>query len=91
MQIAIDEGIKVSVSTLGENSRQVDGLVLSCSGRRLNLAADLPAPPGTAIRIEWTGYLIMGEVTSADPGTLSIHNRHALRAEDINYIHQRWF
>jgi len=52
--------------------------ILECSGKRLRLAAELPVESGAAVRLEWEGQLLLGQVLNAAPGGFWMEIHHML-------------
>ena len=56
--------------------------ILELSGKRMRLAAELPAEiklqAGAAVRLEWDGQLLLGQVVSIAPGGFWMEIHHML-------------
>lgn len=52
--------------------------ILELSGKRLRVAADLPVKGGAAVRLEWDGQLLLGEVLNTEPGGFWMEIHHML-------------
>jgi hypothetical protein len=52
--------------------------ILERSGKRLRLAAELPVESGAAVRLEWDGQLLLGQVLNAEPGGFWMEIHHML-------------
>jgi hypothetical protein len=52
--------------------------ILESSGKRLRLASELTVQGGAAVRVEWDGQLILGEVLQAEPGGFWLEIHHML-------------
>ena len=55
-------GQAVEMSVLGEEGCAGAGRILELSGRRMRLGAGLTVKTGAAVRLEWDGQLVLGEV-----------------------------
>jgi hypothetical protein len=56
--------------------------ILELSGKRMRLAAEWPAEMklkgGAAVRLEWDGQLLLGQVLSTEPGGFWMEIHHML-------------
>jgi hypothetical protein len=52
--------------------------ILDFSGKRLRVSAGSKVPGGAAVRLEWDGQLLLGEVLNAEPGGFWIEIHHML-------------
>ena len=52
--------------------------ILEFSGKRMRLAAELPVKGGAAVRLEWDGQLLLGQVLNTEPGGLWMEIHHML-------------
>ena len=52
--------------------------ILEVSGKRLRVAAELPVKGGAAVRLEWDGQLLLGQVLQTEPGGFWIEIHHML-------------
>jgi len=52
--------------------------ILEFSGKRMRLAAELPVKGGAAVRLEWDGQLLLGEVLNTEPGGFWMEIHHML-------------
>jgi hypothetical protein len=72
----------VRVTILTEPETEGSGVLIDISGKRLQCAGQLVAPPGTPVKVTWKRYLVLGEVLSCHttgPQTLiTIEVEHAL-------------
>ncbi|MGC9947923.1 MAG: hypothetical protein ABSF64_16275 [Bryobacteraceae bacterium] len=70
------------LTVLGERAGAASGghpaRILEFSGKRMRLAAGLKVEGGAAVRLEWDGQLLLGEVLSTAPGGFWIEIRHML-------------
>lgn len=78
-------GQTVELSTLGEAPAAGAVLrparILELSGKRAHLAMDFaskPLPAGTAVRLEWDGQLLLGEVQQVEPSGCWMEIHHML-------------
>ncbi len=68
----------VQLSVLGEGASAGSARILELSGKRIRLAAGLPVKPGAAVRLEWDGQLVLGEVLDIQPAGFWIEIHHML-------------
>ena len=68
----------VALSVLGEGACTAEARILELSGKRMRLAAGLTVKPGAAVRLEWDGQLVLGEVLDTEPSGFWIQIRHVL-------------
>ena len=52
--------------------------ILEFSGKRMRLAAEVPVTGGAAVRLEWDGQLLLGEVLNTEPGGFWMEIHHML-------------
>jgi len=75
-------GQSAELSVLGEGACSAPARILDFSGKRMRLAADLPAEikvtSGAAVRLEWDGQLLLGQVLNTDPGGFWMEIQHML-------------
>jgi hypothetical protein len=79
-------GQSAELSILTEGARagaaECPARILEFSGKRMRLAADLPAEmkmkSGAAVRLEWDGQLLLGQVLSTEPGGFWMEVHHML-------------
>ena len=65
----------------GRSSAAPAGLparILEFSGKRMRLAADVPVKSGAAVRLEWDGQLLLGQVLNIEPGGFWMEIQHML-------------
>ena len=97
MHFDSEESASVTLLGPGHHHGSLTAQVLSSSGRRLTLTcapgAFITVPtPGTPVKIEWSGYLILGEVVTFQEAvhTIALRIRHVFRNEDVEHIQQQW-
>ena len=94
MILEFDPDQSALVTLLGPASAQTQlpARILSTSGRKMTIVADLTAPIGAAVQVQWSKYLVLAEIIGAQQAnrTLSLQIRHALKTDDIEHIRQRW-
>ncbi|HUE03343.1 MAG TPA: hypothetical protein VMR62_27520 [Bryobacteraceae bacterium] len=70
------------LSVLGPGSCIGTARILELSGKRMRLAVDMPSglqlEGGAAVRLEWDGQLLLGEVLNTEPGGLWMEIQHML-------------
>jgi hypothetical protein len=77
-------GQSAELTVLGVGPSTVPGThparILDISGKRLRLAAELPAEMncGAAVRLEWDGQLVLGQVLSTEPQGFWMEIHHML-------------
>jgi hypothetical protein len=75
-------GQSAELSLLGEGSTPGPAgdpvRILEFSGKRMRLAAELPVKNGAAVRLEWDGQLLLGQVLNTEPGGFWIEIHHML-------------
>lgn len=79
-------GQSAELSVLGGEARSgpehYPARMLEFSGKRMRLAAELPAglklESGAAVRLEWEGQLLLGQVLNAEPGGFWMEIHHML-------------
>jgi hypothetical protein len=79
-------GQSAELTVLGDAPSAVPGThparILEFSGKRLRLSAELPAEMklhgGAALRLEWDGHLLLGQVLSTGPGGFWMEIHHML-------------
>ena len=65
--------------------------ILEFSGKRMRLAAELPVTGGAAVRLEWDGQLLLGEVENTEPGGFWMEIHHMLLdAASLNWRKNGW-
>jgi len=52
--------------------------IIEFSGKRMHLAAELKVPCGAAVRLEWDGQLLLGQVLHTEPGGFWMEVHHVL-------------
>jgi hypothetical protein len=68
----------VQVSVLGGDGSAGAARIVELSGKRMRLSAGLPVKSGAAVRMEWDGQLVLGEVLETEPGGFWIEIHHML-------------
>src|SRR5579862_9297670 len=72
-------GEAAEVSVLGEGGAgPCPARILEMSGRRMRLATAVKATGGAAIRLEWGGQLVLGQVDETEPGGFWMEIHHML-------------
>jgi hypothetical protein len=66
------------LSVLGEGACAGPARILEFSGKRMHLAAGLKVESGAAVRLEWDGQLLLGQVLNTDPGGFWMEIQHML-------------
>jgi len=65
--------------------------ILEVSGKRVHLAAAAIVGCGTAVRLEWGGQLVLGEVIESGPGGFWMEIHHMLLdTASLNWQKQGW-
>jgi len=52
--------------------------ILELSGKRMRLAADASVKAGAAVRLDWDGQLLLGQVLDTGPGGFWLEIHHML-------------
>ncbi|HTT65040.1 MAG TPA: hypothetical protein VMG35_24485 [Bryobacteraceae bacterium] len=68
----------VELHVLGDGACAGSARILELSGKRLHLVAALPLKKDAAVRLEWDGQLLLGEVLNVEPGGFWIEIHHML-------------
>jgi len=75
-------GQSAELSVLGEaacaGSAGHPARILEFSGKRIRLAAALKVKGGAAVRLEWDGQLLLGQVLTTEPGGFWMEIHHML-------------
>jgi hypothetical protein len=72
-------GQSAELTVLGEGgSTGLKARILEFSGKRMRLASERKIQDGAAVRLEWEGQLLLGEVRNAEPGGFWIEIHHML-------------
>ena len=65
--------------------------ILELSGKRLRLAAEQSLKSGAAVRLEWDGQIVLGQVLNAEPGGFWMEIHHILLdAAALRWQQQGW-
>jgi hypothetical protein len=68
----------VELSVLGDDAPAVPARILELSGKRMRLAAGSPLKSGAAVRLEWDGQLVLGEVLQSGTSGVWLEIHHML-------------
>jgi hypothetical protein len=75
-------GQTAELSVLGEGSSTTSAVqsvtILEFGGKRMRVATDRKVRGGAAVRLEWDGQLILGEVQNTEPDGFWVEVRHLL-------------
>ena len=79
------------LSVLGEGASTGPARILELNGKQMHLAAGLKVKSGAAVRLEWDGQLLLGQVLNTDPGGfwLEIHDM-LLDTSGISWQEKGW-
>jgi hypothetical protein len=81
----------VRLSVLGDGACAGAVRILELSGKRMRLGAELAVKTGAAVRLEWDGQLVLGEVLNTDPSGFWIEIHHMLLdASALPWQQQGW-
>jgi len=81
----------VDLSVLDENGGAGTASIQELSGRRVRLATALPVQTGAAVRLEWDGQLVLGEVRNTVPEGFWMEIHHVLfTAEELKWQKMGW-
>jgi len=85
-----EQSAELSVLGDGEPGTQA-ARILEISGKRLHLAAEQPVKAGAAVRLEWDGQLVLGQVLNAEPGGFWMEIHHMLLdTSGLSWQKQGW-
>jgi hypothetical protein len=85
-----EQSVELSVLGGGGPDRQ-PARILELSGKRLHLGAELPVKGGAAVRLEWDGQLLLGQVLNTEPGGFWMEIHHMLLdTAGLSWQRQRW-
>jgi hypothetical protein len=68
----------VALSVLGDGACAGAARILEVSGKRMHLDGGLAVKTGAAVRLEWDGQLVLGEVLNIEPSGFWIEIHHML-------------
>jgi hypothetical protein len=85
----------VDFSVLGEGGAENGSVgaarIQELSGRRLRITTTLPVRTGAAVRLEWDGQLVLGEVLNTVPEGFWMEIHHVLFAtEELKWQKMGW-
>ena len=85
-------GQSAELSGLGNGeSRRTTVTILELSGKRLRLGAEQPVTGGAAVRLEWEGQMVLGQVLNAQPGGFWMEIHHVLLdTASLQWQQQGW-
>jgi len=84
-----EQPAELSVLGDGSGGRQT-ARVLEMAGKRLRVAAEQPVKGGSAVRLEWAGQLLLGQVLNADSGSFWLEIHHMLDTAELSWQKQGW-
>jgi hypothetical protein len=68
----------VALSVLGDGACAGAARILEVSGKRMRLGAGLTVKTGAAVRLEWDGQMVLGEVLQTELSGFWIEIHHML-------------
>jgi hypothetical protein len=68
----------VALNVLGDGACAGAARILEVSGKRMRLSAGLTVKTGAAVRLEWDGQMVLGEVLQTEPAGFWIEIHHML-------------
>ena len=68
----------VALSVLGDGACAGAARILELSGKRMRLGAGLTVKTGAAVRLEWDGQMVLGEVLQTELSGFWIEIHHML-------------
>lgn len=81
----------VELSVLGDTGGAQAARILELSGKRLRVAPGLPLAAGAAVRLEWDGQLVLGEVQNRETSGVWIEIHHMLfDTAELTWQKQGW-
>lgn len=94
MRVEFDPEQPVSLTLLTSSGATTssDIRIVSVSGRRMSITADAAIPAGALVKLEWSQYLVLGEVlASQQPArTVGLYIRHTLNKKELEPIRRKW-
>ena len=82
---------RAGLSVLGEGAPTAQPVrILELSGKRVRLAADQSVKSGAAVRLEWDGQLLLGQVLNSEPGGFWMEIHHMLDTAVLDWQKQGW-
>jgi hypothetical protein len=79
----------VALSVLGDGACVGAARILELSGKRMRLGAGLTVATGAAVRLEWDGQVVLGEVLNTEPSGFWIEIHHMLDTAALTW-QQGW-
>jgi len=79
----------VMLSVLGAETCAGGVRILELSGKRMRLATSLTVKTGAAVRLEWDGQMVLGEVLNIEPSGFWIEIQHMLDTAALTW-QQGW-
>jgi len=80
----------VELSVLGEGGGAGPARILELAGKRLRISAALRVAAGAAVRLEWEGQMVLGEVLNTEPAGFWMEIHHMLLASELNWQKMGW-
>jgi hypothetical protein len=81
----------VTFSELAEGTGAASARILELSGKRMRLAGPVTPKAGAAVRLEWDGQLLLGEVLHAEPDGFWLEIQHVvLGTGELTWQKQGW-
>jgi hypothetical protein len=93
MELRFEPGVSCCATLLLQTGAagQLDARILANAGKRMTIGCATRVEVGTALKLEWPGHIVMGEIVEiGDDETAVLHVRHAVKTDDIREILQRW-
>ena len=66
------------LSVLGERASTGAARILELNGKHMRVATGMKVASGAAVRLEWDGQLLLGQVLNTDPDGLWMEIHHML-------------
>jgi hypothetical protein len=79
----------VELSVLGNGACTGAARILELCGKRMRLGAGLTVATGAAVRLEWDGHIVLGEVLTTEPSGFWIEIHHMLDTAALTW-QQGW-
>ncbi len=81
----------VQLDVLGEKPASGTARILEVRGKRVRLATDMKLAAGTAVQLQWSGQMLLGEVLDSEPEGFWMEISHMLLdTSALNWQAQGW-
>jgi hypothetical protein len=92
MEIKPEQPASVTLLGLHGSATPITARITSTSVGTITIVCNLAAPLGSAVKIQWAQFLVLGEIVSRQEATQTIvlRIRHALNTDQVEQIRQKW-